>query len=185
MNLFFDLSFIGIFALLAVFVKRVRITSCIILMATFINLWMMDSYNMLAAQGETIGLLIMGSFDMMAAMSLLIFHADPDAEKAPEQAIIFTLFAICHGCLAFDMFAQGYVFYDVYDYLIWGLTLAHVTVMGGYYEELIGNFKETLGGWFNAGHSSGNGRWSLFRKLRGNSVVNPDRHSLDGDSSGN
>lgn len=136
MNIFLDISFLFTFGLFAVCVKQVRIVSCVLLITAIINLIMLDSYNMLAARGETIGLLIMGSIDMLAAVALMIFYFGNNAAKAPQQAIVFTLFALCHGWLAFELAVKQYYFYEVYDYALWGLTAAHVLVMGSYYEEL-------------------------------------------------
>jgi hypothetical protein len=137
-----------VFGLLAIFVKPTRITSCIILVTALTNLWMMESYNLLAAQGETIGLLIMGSFNILAALTLLMFHDEP---KAPEQAIVFILFAICNGLLAYDVFSAQFIFYEAYNWIIGGLTLAHLVLMGDYYEDLYKNFKNI---WGNIGNST-------------------------------
>jgi len=135
-----------VFGLFAIFVKPVRITSCVILMTVAFNLWMMDSFNELAAQGETIGLLVMGVVNLCAAMALLSFTGDASARKAAQQAIIFVLFAVTNGSLAIELFSQTYFLYDVYEYVIWALTVAHLFWMGGHYEDLFKNFKESYRG---------------------------------------
>lgn len=138
MNIFLDISFLFIFGLFALCVKPVRVTSCVVLITAIVNLLMLDSYNMLAARGETTGLLIMASIDMLAAVAMMIFYfgSGDNTKKAPHQALVFTLFALSHGWLAFELAVKQYYFYEVYDYALWGLTLAHILVMGGYYEEL-------------------------------------------------
>lgn len=177
---YFPIALAVFFGVLGFTVKRVRITCYIILVTALFNMFMQDSYDGLAMSGQTIGLLIMGGIDMMAAMTLLLFHADENAEKAPEQAIVFTLFAICHGLLAYEVMIKQYVFYDMYDIAVWGLTLAHVLLMGGYYEEFKTNFKEIWNSTF-----SGIGRVSSFitrvlnRKSRGDGVGGSSRNCID------
>lgn len=168
MNIFLDISFLFIFGMFAMCVKQVRITSCIVLITAIVNLLMLDSYNMLAARGETIGLLIMGSIDVLAAVALMILYFGNIAKKAPQQALVFTLFALSHGWLAFELAVKKYYFYEVYDYALWGLTLAHILVMGGYYEELKRNSMDMVANYF--GFGGGIKPRVADRILRNNSV---------------
>ncbi len=181
MILAINLSFLAIFGALAIFVPKVRITSTVILITAMTVLFMQDSYNMLAAQGETIGLLIMGCVDLLAAMFLLMLYDDPKAEKAPEQAMVFIGGMACHGYLAYELTTGIYYFYDVYDYVIWGLSAAHILIMGGYYEELKESFKETLGSISNWGGFNSGGRGDATDKqLRNDGMDNPDRRRTMG-----
>jgi len=163
-----------VFGLFAIFVKPVRITSYVILATVAFNLWMMDSFNELAAQGETVGLLIMGVANLCAAMALLSFTGDASARKAPQQAIIFVLFAVTNGSLAIELFSeqqQQYYFYDVHDNVIWALTAAHVFWMGGHYEDLFENFKESCSGFSGRyRHYFGGSYWISHWKRRNDSM---------------
>lgn len=167
-----------VFGLFAIFFKPVRITSCVILVTVAFNLWMMEAFNELAAQGETIGLLVMGVVNLCAAMALLSFTNAASARKAPQQAIIFVLFAVAQGSLAIELFSQQYFIYDVYEYVIWALTAAHIIVMGGYYEEMFKNLKESCSGF------SGRYRyyfrvsyWASYWKRRNDSLGTSGRPS--------
>lgn len=160
-----------VFGLFAVFVKPVRITSCTILATVALNLWMMEAFNVLAAQGETVGLLMMSVINLAASMALLSFYGYPGTNKAWQQAGVFFLFAVAHTVLAGELVSQEYFIYDMYEGIILGLTAAHIIVMGGYYEELFKNIKKSCGG-FHARyrHYFIVNYWSTNRKHRASSL---------------
>lgn len=172
----FHIAFILVFGLLAYFVKPVRITSCFILMSVAANLWMLGVYNELAAQGESAGYLIMGCFDLVAALSLAIFWRDPDAKKSAQQSIIFVIAMLCHGRLAFETMNAEFYFYEVYDYAIWGLSIAQLWIMGEYYGDLQKTIKKKLGVFFTrGGFRSGGSHRDMDKELRTDVLDNPAR----------
>lgn len=166
------------FFLFSVFVREVRITSCVIVATALINMAMAGLYE----QGTTTVFLYKGGIDMITALTLLIIYGTTGARKAPEQAIIFVLFAFSHGWLMYEVFIKSYLFYDYYDYAMYGLTAAHFIVMWNYYEEL---FKNILA---SDTHDSGPGwsvnHWLGNRKHRNSHMGSSGRRGHNGDLSG-
>ena len=130
-----------LFGLFAISVKEVRIVSSVIVVSALMNMAMAGVYE----QSTTLVFLYKGSFDMATGLILLLCYGWYEAKKAPEQAIVFILFAFSHGWLIYEVFVDDvYWFYDYYDNVMVGLTIAHFVVMWDYYEELYKNIKEVL-----------------------------------------
>jgi len=130
-----------LFGLFAISVKEVRIVSSVIVVSALMNMAMMGVYE----QGTTLVFLYKGAFDTATGLLLLLIYGHMEAKKAPEQAIIFILFAFSHAWLIYEVFVDNvYWFYDYYDNVMLGLTVAHFLVMWDYYEELYKNSKKIL-----------------------------------------
>lgn len=130
-----------LFGLFAISVKEVRIVSSVIVISALMNLAMAGVYE----QGTTLVFLYKGAFDTATGLLLLLIYGHMEAKKAPEQAIVFILFAFSHGWLIYEVFVDDvYWFYDYYDNVMLGLTVAHFLVMWDYYEELYKNSKKIL-----------------------------------------
>lgn len=129
-----------VFGLFAIFVKEVRVTSSVILLGSLI----VASLQGVFEEGTTITYLYKGVIDVVTGLTLLLCYGYWEAKKAPEQAVIFILFSFSHAWLMYEVFAKTYWFYDYYDGVMVGLTVAHFLVMGDYYEELYKNIKKTL-----------------------------------------
>lgn len=125
-----------IFGLLAT-VKSCRITSIIILIATFINLVNAGFYNYMAEQGAVSYLIAVSLFDLLAGYAILNIG---DAKRG-AQACIFGAAVICHALIGIEVIVDKFFIYHIYEELIIGLNLLQIIVMWGCYAQLYGNIK--------------------------------------------